>query len=84
MRFLPRFPAIFELTNVYGEMTGLCARKDKIIEVAAIITDENLKPLHSGFERVIHCPEEIMNNMDQWCTEHHRNVSPLTTRGRKC
>ena len=62
-------------------MTGLQAGKDKIIEVAAIITDKNLKPLHEGFEKVIHCPEEIMNNMDEWCTAHHRDVPPPQTTG---
>jgi hypothetical protein len=59
-------------------MTGLVAGKDKIIEIAAIITDKDLVPLEEeGFERIIHCDEEIMNGMDEWCTEHHRDVSPL-------
>ena len=55
-------------------MTGLKVGKDKIIEVAAIITDEHLTPLHEGFERVIHCSKEIMNNMNEWCIEHHGKV----------
>ena len=55
-------------------MTGLSAGKDKIIEVAAIITDRDLVPLHEGFERVIHCSEEIMANMDEWCVDHHGKV----------
>jgi oligoribonuclease len=59
-------------------MTGLVAGKDKIIEIAAIITDKDLVPLEEeGFERIIHCDEEIMNGMDEWCTEHHRDVSTL-------
>ena len=59
-------------------MTGLVAGKDKIIEIAAIITDKDLVPLEEeGFERIIHCDEEIMNGMDEWCTEHHRDVSPF-------
>ena len=59
-------------------MTGLVAGKDKIIEIAAIITDKDLIPLEEeGFERIIHCDEEIMNGMDEWCTEHHRDVCPL-------
>jgi oligoribonuclease len=56
-------------------MTGLVVGKDKIIEVAAIITDKDLTPLDEGFVKVIHCSEGIMNNMDAWCTEHHGNVS---------
>jgi len=59
-------------------MTGLVAGKDKIVEVAAIITDENLIPLHEGYEQIVHCPEEIINGMDEWCTTHHGNVlTPL-------
>jgi hypothetical protein len=57
-------------------MTGLAVGKDKIIEVAAIITDKDLVSLDEGFERVIHCDESIMNGMDEWCTEHHRDVLP--------
>ena len=57
-------------------MTGLEAKKDRIIEVACIITDKTLKPLHEGFERIVHCPKEIMDTMSQWCVEHHGNVCP--------
>jgi Exonuclease len=64
-------------------MTGLTVGTDRIIEVAAIITDKHLKPFDEGFERVVHCPEEIMNNMDEWCTEHHGNVySPIPAIGK--
>ena len=59
-------------------MTGLEAGKDKIIEVAAIITDKELVPFDEGFERIIHCDEDIMNGMDEWCTEHHRDVPSLS------
>lgn len=56
-------------------MTGLVAGKDKIIEVAAIITDKELNPLHEGYESVVHCSEEIMKGMDEWCIQHHGNVT---------
>jgi Exonuclease len=57
------------------KMTGLDLGKDKIIEISALITDEKLEILEpQGFERVIHCDENVMNNMDQWCTEQHRKV----------
>lgn len=59
-------------------MTGLAVGKDKIIEVAAIVTDKELVPFDEGFERVIHCDEDIMNGMDEWCTEHHRDVLSLS------
>jgi oligoribonuclease len=56
-------------------MTGLEPGKDRIIEVACIITDKSLKPVHEGFERIVHCPKELMDSMDDWCVEHHGNVS---------
>jgi len=55
-------------------MTGLKVGIDKIIEIAVIITDKNLVPLGEGIDRVVHCSEEIMNNMDEWCIEHHGKV----------
>ena len=56
-------------------MTGLNLGKDKIIEIAAIITNKDLNLLDpQGFERVIHCPKSMMNNMDEWCTEQHGKV----------
>ena len=56
-------------------MTGLKVGQDKIIEIAVIITDKHLRPLDEGIDRVIHCPEEMMNNMDPWCIDHHGKVS---------
>jgi oligoribonuclease len=58
-----------------SKMTGLNLGKDKIIEIAAVITNKDLKLLDPhGFERVIHCPESMMTSMDEWCTEQHRKV----------
>ena len=57
-------------------MTGLVLGQDKIIEIAAIITDQDLNPLDPrGFERVIHCPENRMKSMGEWCTEQHAKVT---------
>lgn len=56
-------------------MTGLNLGIDKIIEISAVITNENLDILdRQGFERVIHCPESMMNSMDEWCTKQHKKV----------
>jgi oligoribonuclease len=56
-------------------MTGLEAGKDRIIEVAAIITGSDLVPLHEGFERIVSCPNEVLDAMDEWCVQHHGDVS---------
>ena len=55
-------------------MTGLVPGKDKIIEVACIITDKDLIALHEGYENVVSCSAEMMSGMDEWCTEHHGSV----------
>ena len=63
------------MTNLTSKMTGLNLAKDKIIEIAALITDKHLNLLDpEGFERVIYCPESTLAGMDEWCIEHHGNV----------
>ncbi|KAL6939884.1 hypothetical protein ACO0RG_003732 [Hanseniaspora osmophila] len=54
------------------EMTGLDHHNDYIIEICCIITDGNLKIVdEEGYESVIHCPKSVMDNMGQWCIDHH-------------
>ncbi|KAJ3272199.1 Oligoribonuclease, mitochondrial [Terramyces sp. JEL0728] len=53
------------------EMTGLDLKKDRIIELACIITDGELSQVIKGPEIIINQPESLMNSMDEWCTEHH-------------
>ncbi|KAF9433588.1 Oligoribonuclease, mitochondrial [Entomortierella beljakovae] len=55
------------------EMTGLEA-SDKLIEIAAIITDDKLNIVAEGPNIIIHQPKELMDKMNQWCIEHHGNV----------
>jgi len=54
------------------EMSGLDLEKDVILEIASIITDDTLTVIEEGPSLVIHQSKEIMNNMNQWCTEHHK------------
>ena len=53
------------------EMTGLDAEKERIIEVATIITDGNLTEIAAGPELVIKQPDEILEGMDAWNKKHH-------------
>ncbi|KAJ3311698.1 Oligoribonuclease, mitochondrial [Boothiomyces sp. JEL0838] len=53
------------------EMTGLDLKKDRIIELACIITDGELSQIIKGPEIIINQPESLMNSMNEWCTEHH-------------
>ena len=53
------------------EMTGLDPSKERIIEVATIITDGQLTEIGTGPELVIHQSDEILAGMDDWNKKHH-------------
>ena len=53
------------------EMTGLDPNSDVIIEIATIVTDKHLHIVDEGPSIVIHQPDHIMDNMDEWCTNPH-------------
>ena len=60
-------------------MTGLNVMKDKIIEVAAVLTSYDLEELGGfQFHRIIHCEQALLNGMSEWCTEHHGNASSIS------
>jgi oligoribonuclease len=61
------------------EMTGLDTASDHIIEIATIVTDENLNELEAGPELVIRQPRSVMDAMDEWNTRQH-GESGLTAR----
>jgi len=52
------------------ELTGLDFDKNKIVEIAVVVTDENLNILDKGLDLVIHQDEETLKNMDSWCVEN--------------
>lgn len=53
------------------EMTGLNPQKDRIIEIATIVTDAQLNVLATGPELVINQPERLLKEMDEWNTTQH-------------
>jgi len=53
------------------EMTGLDAERERIIEIAAIVTDANLEILAEGPNLVVHQPDALLEAMDEWNTKHH-------------
>jgi oligoribonuclease len=55
-------------------MTGLVPGKDKLLEVAVIVTDGDLTPLEDGLVRVIRRSEEELRGMDEWCVAQHGKV----------
>lgn len=53
------------------EMTGLNPAKDRILELATIVTDSELNILAQGPVFAIHQTDAILNGMDEWNTKHH-------------
>lgn len=53
------------------EMSGLEIEKDRILEIACIVTDGKLEKMVEGPDIVISQPEEILEGMGEWCQEHH-------------
>jgi oligoribonuclease len=53
------------------EMTGLDPERERVIEVATILTDGQLREIAVGPELVIHQPDEVLAAMDDWNRKHH-------------
>jgi oligoribonuclease len=52
------------------EMTGLNDTSDRILEVAAVITDIDFKTLEE-LHRVVYQPKEVLDSMNDWCKKTH-------------
>lgn len=53
------------------EMTGLMPETDHILEIATVVTDQNLNVIAEGPCLIIHQPDSVLDAMDEWCTTHH-------------
>ena len=53
------------------EMTGLNPDRDRIIEIATIVTDKELTVLAEGPVYAIHQGDETLAGMDEWNTRQH-------------
>lgn len=52
-------------------MSGLDARKDRILEVACIVTDNDLTVLAENDPVIIHQPGSTLDSMNDWCKATH-------------
>ena len=52
-------------------MTGLDIKQNVIMEIASVITDEKLNIIAVGPELAISTPDDLLDNMDEWCTRTH-------------
>jgi oligoribonuclease len=61
------------------EMTGLDPDRDRIIEIATVVTDKDLIVLAEGPVCAIHQSDAVLSGMDEWNTRQH-NSSGLVER----
>ncbi len=64
------------------EMSGLDPDRDRILEVAVLVTDGDLEIVAEGPNLIVHQSDEVLNAMDEWNTRHH-GQSGLTQRVRE-
>lgn len=64
------------------EMTGLDLGKDALIEIAALVTDGDLRVLGEGVDVVIHAGDEVLDSMPDVVREMHE-ASGLTEASRQ-
>jgi oligoribonuclease len=53
------------------EMTGLDVDNEEIIEIATIVTDQDLNIIDIGPDLVIKTKQIVLDNMDDWNTNQH-------------
>lgn len=53
------------------EMTGLDIEKDKIMEIACLVTDTDLNIVAEGPNLILNQPTSILEKMDEWCINQH-------------
>ena len=59
------------------EMTGLDTQTDRIIEIATIVTDDQLTVLGEGPVLAIHQSDTVLANMDEWNQNQHQKSGLL-------
>ncbi|MCC2667485.1 MAG: orn [Gammaproteobacteria bacterium] len=55
------------------EMTGLDPEKERIIEMAVIVTDTHLNVIAEGPVIAVHQSDDLLNAMDEWNTKQHHS-----------
>ncbi|KQQ26575.1 oligoribonuclease [Frondihabitans sp. Leaf304] len=64
-------PTSDRLVWIDCEMTGLDLGVDELVEVAVVVTDFDLTPLHPGFDIVIKPDQAALDNMGEFVTNMH-------------
>ncbi len=69
------------------EMTGLDPDKDRIIEIAVVVTDSQLNALSEAPVLVVHQPDSVLDTMDDWNKSTHARtglIGKVKARLRPC
>ncbi|MFY0991486.1 oligoribonuclease [Halomonas sp. C05BenzN] len=53
------------------EMTGLDPNRERIIEIATLVTDHDLNPVAEGPVIAVHQPDSLLDAMDEWNQKTH-------------
>ena len=53
------------------EMSGLVPERDRVLEVAMVVTDADLNTVAEAPVYVIHQPDEVLDTMDSWNRSTH-------------
>ena len=54
------------------EMTGLDPERMVIIEIATVVTDDNLNIIADGPNIAINYPDNVLNSMEEWSMTQHK------------
>ena len=54
------------------EMTGLLVEQDRLLEIAVILTDSDLKEIESLGPLYIKTEQSVLDNMNDWCKKNHK------------
>ncbi|HEY4398411.1 MAG TPA: oligoribonuclease [Acidimicrobiia bacterium] len=70
---MPEAPASADdrLVWIDLEMTGLDVERNRIVELAVIVTDAQLEVLADGLDLVVHQPPEVLAEMDDFVRKMH-------------
>lgn len=59
------------------EMTGLDTERHVIVEIAALVTDDQLQPVDDGIDLIVHQPPEALALMDDYVRNMHTKSALL-------
>lgn len=54
---------------------GLDVDKNRVIQVAMLVTDANLNIISTDFNKVIHQSDDVIDNMNDWCKENLKDLA---------